>query len=114
VLAGATAGKQDGGSQMLTALAIQSAGGDLCTFFFPRVAFAAATVNSWVAAREVHANLATLHEAPGVLDAAAFAIILCGSQTLLISMESPPEKKQDDANKGQVLARSSPRRVVTG
>jgi hypothetical protein len=46
-----------------------------------------------------NANLTTLLEAPGVLDAAAFAIVLCGAEALLIGMEGPGEQEYGGTDK---------------
>ena len=69
-------------------------------------------MNSWIAVRVINANLATLVETPGVLDAAAFALVLCGAETFLVGVERPREQEYDHAEKHgcedqYVLRRSS-------
>jgi len=56
-------------------------------------------VRSLIAVRVMNANLATLIEAPGVLDAGAFAIVLCGAETLLVCVERPRENQHDQTHK---------------
>ena len=55
-------------------------------------------VRSWIAVRVMNANLATLIETPGVLDAGAFAIVFCGAETLLICVEGPREDENDQTH----------------
>jgi hypothetical protein len=60
----------------------------------------------------INANLATLVETPGVLDAAAFAIVLCSAETLLVGAERPREEEYAHTDKHScedqyVLHRSS-------
>jgi len=45
----------------------------------------------------INANLATLVKAAGVLDAAAFAIVLCRTETLLVGVRRPSEERYDHA-----------------
>jgi hypothetical protein len=40
----------------------------------------------------IHAYLATLVETPGVLDATALTVILCGAESLLVAVERPSEE----------------------
>ena len=47
----------------------------------------------------INANLAALIETPGVLDAAAFAIVLCRAETLLVGVKRPREEEYDHAEK---------------
>ena len=47
----------------------------------------------------MNANLATLIETPRVLDAGAFAIVFCGAETLLVSVERPREDQNDQTHK---------------
>jgi hypothetical protein len=49
------------------------------------------TVKSWISVWVIHAYLATLIDASGVLDAAALAIVLCGAETFLVGVERPGE-----------------------
>jgi hypothetical protein len=58
-----------------------------------------AAVRSWIAVRVMNANLATLIETPGVLDAGAFAIVFCGAETLLVCVERPREDQHDQTHK---------------
>ena len=46
-----------------------------------------------------NANLATLVKAPRVLDAAAFAVVLCGAEALLVGVKGPCEKEYDGTDK---------------
>jgi hypothetical protein len=45
----------------------------------------------------INANLATLIETAGVLDAAAFAIVLCSTETLLVGVKRPRKEAYDQA-----------------
>ena len=47
----------------------------------------------------MNANLATLVETPGVLDAGAFAIVFCGAETLLVFVEGPREDQHHQTHK---------------
>ena len=49
----------------------------------------------------IHANLAALIETAGVLYAAAFAIVTCGVEALLIGVERPSEHQNDQADDGR-------------
>jgi hypothetical protein len=66
----------------------------------------------------IHANLATLVETPGVLDATAFAIVLCGTETLLVGVERPTEEEHDHTDKhgcnDQYVLHCSPHVVPLG
>jgi hypothetical protein len=55
-------------------------------------------VRSWIAVRVMNANLATLIETPGVLDAGAFAIVFCGAETLLVCVDRPHEDQNDQTH----------------
>jgi hypothetical protein len=61
-----------------------------------RIPFA---VNSWIVVRVSNANLATLIKAPGVLDAAAFALILCSAEAFLVGMKGPGEQEYGGTDK---------------
>jgi hypothetical protein len=54
-------------------------------------------VNSWIVVWMINANLATLVKATGVLDAAAFAIVLCCAEALLVGVKRPREEDYDHA-----------------
>jgi hypothetical protein len=56
-------------------------------------------LNSWIAVWMINANLATLVKTTRVLDAAAFAIVLCRLETLLVGVERPREEEEDHAEK---------------
>ena len=47
----------------------------------------------------MNANLATLIEASRVLDAATFAIVFCGAETLLVCVDRPREDQNDQTHK---------------
>ena len=47
----------------------------------------------------MNANLATLIETPGVLDAGAFAIVFGGAETLLVFVERPCEDQHHQTRK---------------
>ena len=57
------------------------------------------TLPSWIAVRVMYANLATLIETSGVLDAGAFAMVSCGAETLPICVERPREDQNDQTHK---------------
>ena len=46
----------------------------------------------------MNANVATLIETPGVLDAGAFAIVLCGAETFLAFVDRPREEQNDQTH----------------